>query len=477
MKTIPQQHQEHVYKLSCEKEYFAYFLEQGLGKTKIALDVAFHLHSKGAIDNVLVLAPNGVHLNWHYSELPKHGWDDNYISAVWRTAKTKKQEAEIKGIIEPNNNKLRFLFANIESIRSPRGHKVMLNFIQSGRCFMVIDESTSIKNPKALQTKAAIKLGRQALYKRILTGTPMTQGPLDLFSQCQFLSPFALPIPSYTAFKNKFAIEETMNMGQRSFNKVVGYRHLDQLQTMLKPFSVRLTKRDCLDLPDKIYQRQYVEFTKEQEQTYQSIKETQVAQLWAEQEEKGFVSVTNVLSALTKLHQICCGFIIDDEGTVHEIKNNRFEALDALTDKPDEKFVIWTTYRASVKQIVKHLQRKFGRDAVVSYFGETSGEDRVAAVEQFSNNPEVRFFVANRTGSQGITLTSACNSIYFASGYSLQDRLQSEDRVHRIGQEKVCIYTDILTPGTVEEKILNVLQSKQELSNSVITSDWKNLLS
>jgi len=474
MKTKPQKHQAEVYNSTRDREYHGYFLEQGLGKTKITLDVAFHLYKEGKIDTLLVFAPNGVHLNWLYSELPKHGWHD--VDAVaWRSNMRVKERKALDKIMEPVP-RLRMLFANIEAVRTKRGYSAFYKFICSGKCLMVIDESTVIKNPKAQQTKNTLKLANHAEYRRILTGTPMTQGPLDLFSQCRFLHPQALPINSYTAFKHAFAVEKAMTMGNRSFNKVVGYRNLDYLENLLKPFTIRLTKNDCLDLPEKIYQRHYVEMTKDQESVYNSIRDTQVALLEQEQSETGMVSVTSVLAALVKLHQVCCGFVIDDDGQTHDISNARYDTLKYLTSNENKKYVIWTVYRHTVRRIVAELESAYGTGSTVSYYGETGPDDRVRAVHDFQHDDNVRFFVANRAASKGLTLTAASHAIYFASSYSLEDRLQSEDRIHRIGQRSVCLYTDILVPETLEEKILNILQQKKALSDKVITSDWKQLI-
>lgn len=473
MKTTPKKHQLEVYEKTKDEEFYGYFLEQGLGKTKITLDVAFHLHESEKLDNVLVLAPNGVHLNWLYSELPKHGWG-NYKAAAWKSTLRRKEKRALEEILKPSPE-LRFLFANIESVRT-KAIEVLIKFIRSGRTMVVVDESTIIKNPKAMQTKRTLQLGNIADFRRILTGTPVTQGPLDLFTQCRFLSPTALPITSYTAFKHTFAVEQNMIMGQRSFNKVVGYKNLDYLEELLKPISIRLTKEDCLDLPPKIYQRHYVELSSEQERTYQSIKETQVALLEKEEQEQGVVSVTSALTALIKLHQICCGFIVDDGGEIHDLQNNRYKALEYLTQDETRKYVIWTTYKHTVREICRKLKARFGEQSVVHYYGETSADDRVRAVERFQNESDCRFFVANRAASKGLTLTAANQTIFFACSYSLEDRLQEEDRVHRIGQQHTCLYTDILSPDTVEERILAAVESKKEMSDKIITSDWRTLI-
>lgn len=474
MKTQPRHHQQVGFDLTRDRVYWGYFWEQGLGKTKTAIDVAFHLNEIREINGVLVLAPNGVHLNWMYEEMPKHAWR-KVPMAAWKANARVKERQRISSILKDSIH-MRWFFMNIESIRTSRGFKAAEQFLLSSESLIIIDESTVIKNPKAKQTKAALTLARHSKYRRILTGTPITQGPLDLFSQIQFLEPTAIPITSYTAFKRTFAREEVMTMGNRSFTKVVGYRNLDYLETLLKPFTTRLKKEDCLDLPEKTYSTHYVELTKEQESTYQSIKETQVALLEQEQETTGMVSVTSVISALVKLKQVCCGFVIDDDKVVHDIPNRRMEALELLTDNEGEKYVIWAVFRHSVESIQRHLACLYGEHAVVSYYGPTHPEQRAENVRLFNSSDQVRFFVANRAASKGLTLTSASRAIFFANSESLEDRLQAEDRIHRIGQSQPCFYTDLLTRTPVEQGTLARLRKKQTLSEKVITSDWRTLI-
>lgn len=474
MKTKPHKHQLEIFEDSKNREFFGLLLEQGLGKTKIIIDTAYHLYGEQEIGGVLVLAPNGVHLNWHYEELPIHGWEMPTEAAIWRASLRKHERMALKSVLEPKGS-LRWLFMNIEAIRYPRGYETAEKFLKSTTCLAVIDESTVIKSPKAKQTKAALMLSRLAKYRRIMTGTPITQDPLDVFTQARFLSDKALPYTSYTAFRRTFAIEEPMVLGNRAFNKIVGFRNLDHLKEILKPFTVRLLKEDCLDLPEKVYSRQFVELTREQEKLYKSIKETQVAMLEQEEALTGMVSVTSVLASLVKLQQVCAGFVIDDDGKIHDIDNRRLEILDTLTGDKSQKYVVWTTFRHCVETISRYLADRHGGTSVVSYYGGTDAAKRADAVRAFQTGSDVRFFVANRAASKGLTLTAACRAIYYTNSYSLEDRLQSEDRIHRIGQREVCFYTDLIAPGTVEEVILKTLTRKKDLADSVITSDWKKV--
>ena len=244
-KTKPFQHQLETWEATKDREFWALFAEQGLGKTKMTIDTADYLYQEGKIDNVLILAPNGVHMNWILREIPTHSHVPN-LRAYWQGMTTKRETRKFATL---NHTKGLFWYAmNIEAIRSERGAYYANNLVNH-RTLLVIDESTVIKNPKAKQTKEAIELGKRAGYRRILSGTPIVQDPLDIWSQALFLSNEALPYRSWTAFKAKFAIEVQRKMANRTFNQVVGFRNLEQLKEEVGQWSTRLLKSECFELP------------------------------------------------------------------------------------------------------------------------------------------------------------------------------------------------------------------------------------
>lgn len=475
MKTKPMQHQTLCNDTMKDREYFALLLEQGLGKTRIAIQHAQDLHLQGKLDRVLVLAPSGVHANWAEEELKIH--TENPHSFTWISTKTSMRYVrQLDSFISTQDSRLRWLCMNIEAVRTKRGFDACTKFLRNGKSMIIVDESSVIKNPKAQQTRAVLKLAKFSTYRLILNGTPVTQGPLDLWSQCLFLSRDALPYNSYTSFKHQFAQTVMMPMGTRSFEKIVGYKNLPELEEAIKPFSIRLEKKDCLDLPEKMYRKMSVPLTPEQTKVYDSIRYEQMCILEAEEKETGKVSVPSVLAVLTKLQQVTCGFVIDDESKIHELPNNRITyMLNSLGEAPP-KTVIWSTYRYPIVMIMAALEKAYGKCAL-EYHGGIDQQVRTANIAQFQNDPDIRFMVCSYAGARGITLHSASNVIYFANNYSLDKRLQSEDRTHRIGQKNSCLYTDLFTPDTVDMAILRALQSKKELANTVVTSDWRAILS
>jgi SNF2 family DNA or RNA helicase len=309
-------------------------------------------------------------------------------------------------------------------------------------------------------------LANHAAYKRILTGSPVTKSPMDLFSQCMFLSPAALSFNSYFAFQNRYAIVQKRTMGTRAFQEITGYRRLDELNQKLDRFSNRTLKEDCLDLPDKMYIRRDVALTDEQKSLYTQMKKLALAKL-----ENGELATTaSVLTQIMRLQQICCGHLQPDEGDIQPVESNRLKELLEITDELQGKAIIWATYTHDIQQIAEALRHRFGPEAVATYYGETPQDERQETVNRFQDkdNP-LRFFVGQpRTGGYGITLTAANTMIYYSNSYDLEIRLQSEDRAHRIGQSNKVTYIDLVSPRTIDEKILKTLRNKINLAGQVL---------
>jgi SNF2 family DNA or RNA helicase len=262
-----------------------------------------------------------------------------------------------------------------------------------------------------------------------------------------------------------------MNLGNRSFKKVTGFQRTDELNDLLRKFSFRVKKDDCLDLPEKTYQYRYVDMTKEQEKAYKEMKELCVTTT-----QNSVVTVPNKLAMLGKLHQIVCGHLIDNQGHVTYLNNNRMEALLELTEEVDNKCIIWACYRADLLRIAKELKEKYGADKVVEYWGDTDDKERKANIIAFTKG-NAKFFVANpATGGFGLNLQAANTVIYYSNSYNLEHRLQSEDRCHRIGQKKNVNYIDITTLKTVDNLIIKSLKSKKDIATQVMGDQWKEWL-
>lgn len=475
-KTEPYQHQRKAWEDSWAAAYYALFMEMGTGKSKVAIDTIGALHTDKEINAALIVAPKGVYDNWVQKEIPAHLPDDIERMIVrWTPSTAKKFQEEMRALVYEPFDGMKFFVMNVEALSTPRGMKAAYAFLtKNPDNIMVIDESTTIKNRKAARTKNIILLSKEAKYRRILTGSPVTKSPMDLYAQCAFLGEQALGFKSYYAFQNRYAVVAKRKMGTRSFQEIVSYRRLDELNERLDRFSNRVLKEDCLDLPDKVYMKRDVQLTKEQMDLYKQMKKLALAKL-----ESGELSTTaSVLTQIMRLQQICCGHLTDDDGTINTLPSNRLPELQRLCEEVQGKAIIWATFTHDIQAIEASLKAAFGEDAVACYYGETEQDDRQDIVQKFQDpDSPLRFFVGQpRTGGYGITLTAASTVIYYSNSYDLEIRLQSEDRAHRIGQEDKVTYIDLVTPGTIDVKILAALRSKIDLAGKVLGEEVKDWL-
>ena len=469
-KTKPYQHQLDALEISWNKEVYAYFMEMGTGKTKVLIDYMSMLYDKGKIDGALIIAPKGVVGTWYEQELPTHLVNHvENVTILWQPNISKKQQEKLKSLFEIETA-LHILIMNVEALSTQKGVDFATKFLSSHRTLMAIDESTTIKNPKAKRTKNILRLSKLAKYRRIMTGSPVTKNPLDLYSQCEFLDPYCLDFASYYAFRNRYAEMKTANFYGRSVQIVARFRHLDELAEKLKPFSYRVLKEDCLDLPEKTFMKRVVELTKEQKELYAQMKKMALAMLNGK-----VVTTKTALTQIMRLQQITCGHFTADDGTMQDIKNNRIDELMDVLEEIEGKVVIWAHYQYDVKKIIKEIQKVHGPGSVVDYYGLTPKEIRQNNIEKFQNNDSVKYFVGTpATGGYGITLTAASNMIYYSNGYDLEKRLQSQDRIHRIGQKKPVTYIDLIAEDTVDNRIVKALRKKINIASEVMGEELKD---
>lgn len=480
-RTTPYAHQREVVSETWHKRNYALWWEMGCGKTWATLATAELLYANDFIDSMAVVAPKGVYTNW-IGEIQSHlGHGVHHAITVWDPRPGKRRAAEMEKSLTPLNGVMQILLINVEALSTNRGEKMLYDFCFAHRPLLVIDESTSIKNVDGLRSKAISRIAPHAPFRRVLSGSPITQNPMDLYGQVA-----ALPVDdfgrnilgfrSYYVFKNRYAITSKRPFGKvemvmgpdrklvkkkKNVDVVVGYRRLDELAKKLGAFSSRILKTDCLDLPAKIYEHINVDLSKDQLMYY--ALEVEKYKL-DRADGKG-----NALETVLRLHQISCGFRIDEHGNPASIDNGRMKALLDLIAETQSKVIVWARFRHSIQSVVMALIAAYGQESAVHYYGDTTMEQREQAKVRFMNDPECRFFVANpQTGGYGLTLTSADTVIYYSNSFKLEERLQSEDRNHRIGQDSAVTYIDLIARGTVDEKIVAALRAKKEVADVIL---------
>ena len=467
-KTKPFDHQREALNRSADKFSYAYFMEMGTGKTKTTIDNMGYLYLKKQIDTALIIAPKSVYTIWS-KEIEAHLPDVVERDIFqWKVDKPKQWERFLK------SNKLKIFLINVEALSNKNGFKEAESFLKKFPSNMVIiDESTTIKNPKAKRTKYILTLRENTKYRRILTGSPVTKSPLDLFSQCYFLDSKLLGFESYYAFRNRYAEMQQIQMGANRFVHIPKYyKNIEELERKLESFSFRVRKDECLNLEPKVRQKRYVQMTTEQGVLYERLRKRALAIVG-----DTTISFSNKLTEMIRLHQLTNGFCKDDDGNMLEFGQAKINALHEVIEETDDKMIIWSNYVYNINQIKEFLTKHYGKDSFVEIYGETKVADRTKAIEAFQNDPKVRFFVSNpTTGGYGLTLTAAKTVVYFSNSYNLEVRKQSEDRAHRSGQTGTVVILDLITQNTIDEKIMKALTKKGQIAAKTLgeeeLKDW-----
>ena len=476
MKTKPYKHQKDALDQAKHLRVFGFFMEMGTGKSKVLIDNIAYLRATKEINFALILAPKGVYRNWVEKEIPTHFTDTlEYKIMYWQSNRTMTYEKNLNEFFKKTTTAMSIFIMNIEAFSSPRGIKagtwMAKKFGERG--LIAIDESTAIKNPKAKRTKSLIKIGKDFKYKRILTGSPVTKSPLDLWSQFEFLDPGILGFPSYYAFLNRHANLLKRQLGSHSFQQIVGYKRLDELLEKIGLYIFRVLKKDCIDLPNKIYVTRYVQNTDEQNKMYKKIQQEAILLL-----DTAVVTAPMMITQMLRLQQILSGHLKSDDGRMLEFPTNRLNELLNICEETSGKMLIYSRFRYDIVSISNKLAQVYGKESVGCYYGDTTQEERVRVINAFEDkdNP-MKFFVGNpSTAGYGITLNQANTVVYYANDFNLETRMQSEDRCHRIGQTNKVTYIDLISENTIDERIVKALKNKIDIGAKVLGEEARQWL-
>lgn len=482
-KTKPYDHQLKCFglaKAAFESEIPSYglFMEQGTGKTKVILDLAafLYLHgaSRGRIDTLVIVAPNGVHAQWINEQVPVHLPDSVPWKGAYTVASPTPEERQQMREALPYKDGLRIIAVHVDSLSQKKGQEFLRELLKGSRCLLAVDESSRIKDLSSKRTKFIVGESKSAAYRLIATGTPVTQGAEDLYSQFYFLNKNILGYDSFFSFRNHFC-----RMGGFQAKKIVGYQNEDELKRKIDSYTFRVLKDDCLDLPRKNFIRREVLFTPEQRKVYDQMRKDFFLEL-----EGGVLTARMALTRIIRLQQIVSGFISrsakkDESGKVvepamfQELENGRAAACVDIIKESQGKVIIWVKFEGDHKILTRELTA--AGIGWVDYVGPTPQKDRAENIRKFREDPNCRVFISSpKSGGTGLNLTVASEVIWYSRDFSLENELQANDRCHRIGQDKVVNYHYLVTPRTIDDRIDKLLRSKMSVAENLI--DLRNLV-
>jgi SNF2 family DNA or RNA helicase len=443
------EHQHTALDMSCHRHVFAYYIEMGLGKTALTIANFCILYMEGKVDGVLIFAPKGPHKQWIAEEIPKH--IDPKITlnmSLWTTGKWYASE-ELKV-----NGALNIFSINIDAINTEAGAFAVNQFINlfKGRLFMIIDEAHQIMNYSSARTKTSIEFGKFGTYKRILTGTPIGTNLVNIWSQFMFLDYRIIGINYITAFKSRF-------MDINPFSGKPEEKNVEEFYSLIAPHMYRITKKECTDLPDKIYSTVSYTMGKATMKHYENIKYAFMTELKSGKQ----LEAANALAAMVRLQQILSGFlpeIDDDSGKIQDFEvfsDERAEVALDIVEQIDGPVIIWARFIQDIKTL-KRVFKKY--------------DNQIATIENIEDfkADRARFLFINQARGVGWNLQKkgGLSMIYFNNSFNYIHRIQSEDRGHRIGMEGALTIFDIVAEKTIDKSVADNLKAKHDLATFVL---------
>lgn len=442
------------------------------GKTKSTLDLACYRHKKGDITGVLVLAPNGVHVNWCRRQLPIHMWEGlEYVAHAWQASEAHKPgpAASLDRCLQYRGDGLAVLAVNSESIIHDKPAALIKKFLKrhEGKVMLVVDESHDFRSPGSKRTKRARALKRYCRVRRILTGTSVSNSPLAAYSQFELLDDHALGFDTFSDFEGHYAYYvQERTKGGRSYDRLDHYRNLDDLQERMARWASVVLREDVDDMPDLVMDERTVTLPERLMDAYRTL----VKEMILELEDGGEVEAVDGGARLVKLQQMLGGFVVDVDGQVRELvadeDNPRLQAMLDEVRSSDRKVIVWCKYREDIRRVVRALAKEGIR--CVEYHGAVHSQaKRQQAIDAFNGDPGVRVFVGQpKAGGQGLDLSAADLILWYSHTFDLIERDQANERATQIGGKTVTI-KDFVTPGTVDEYILSNLSEKRSVSESL----------
>lgn len=531
-KTKPYAHQLEAFNRFKDVEYFALFMDMGTGKTKIIIDISAHKYETGQINAVLIIAPNHVHTQWVLEQLVEHS-PIPYSALIWSSGKTNSRFflKRLDDFLNFNTGKLKYFAVNVEAFQSDKVLSYIATYVKRNKVFTIVDEATRIKTPTARRSKNIHKLNKYG-QRAILTGTPTAKSPFDLWSQFEFLTPNFFKT-TFFIFQRRYGImmkgvnrqtgrgystlidEKTFNIAKskikrlkqernveelcdRDFealsiimslseknvrfiartSKYTRFKRVEELKVEIAPVTFSIRKEDCLDLPPKIYEPMYLEMGKEQKRIYNNLKQQYLAQFEGQE-----LSVQNKVALTTRLMQVAGGFFPykNEEGIqkikpIHSGINPKIERiLDDIEELDDDlSIIVWAAYVPELELLYKELSKLY---SCCLYYGKTQSFKRDEIKKDFVAG-KYKIFIGNTAvAGFGLNLQNATIQYYYSNSFSVENRLQAEDRSHRIGVKSVCVYKDVIYKGSIDEKVTQSIRAGRNLNDYFKSNSLKEIFS
>lgn len=472
-KTQPRGYQRKALDCAWDKHAFAFYMDMGTGKTKTSLDLFSGYYIDGKVDRLLVVTKFSTRRNWE---------DEIEIHCPIATDVLVLDTSKPKAFDTWNTNcdgSLKVLIVGTESLAAGSAFLFAQRFVAvSIKAGIIVDEAHMIKTPNAVRSKNCLKLGLECKYRVVMTGTPVANGPMDVFMQFEFLDPQIIGVGDFYSFRNRYAV-----MGGHEGKQIVGYQNMEELIDLISPYVFQVRKNDVLkELPPKVFETRLVEMTTEQKRLYKELAKKNRAVTG----DRG-ITVKTVLERMLRLQEVAGGIITYEKSVVsldsskfdHERiagKNPKIEELLNIAEESQVSTIVWCRYLEEIKMVAEALRERYGHSSVVEIHGAIPEDERHHNVRDLFQTKKARFLVGNAaTGGVGLNMTAAELVVYYSNSFSFTDREQSEDRAHRIGQTRSVTYIDLIAEGTVDEVVLNALKSKKDVSEFVRTSiDGRN---
>ena len=490
-KTPPWQHQLAEFETSCDAPSRALLWQMRSGKSKMVLDTASHLYRAGAINTLLVFAPNGVHENWVTREAPIHMWDSvDYTAQAWQTRIAGKRGgnqlsradrlewdeihaawwADYKASLRAPQ--LQLVTFNSESMARDDCKKAIGVLLKRRKVMAVWDESTDFRTPGSARTLMARAIARRVAYRRILDGTSLTNSPLHAFAQFELLAKAALGFNRYSEFKEHFAEwEEARGAGGRKYPKLAGYKNLEELRALIAPYSSVVLREDCDDMPNIMPRLVQVEMSANQARAYDQVKEQLRIELG-----RGEVAELKARTLkLQKLQQVASGFLIDAEGKARRIPgpNPRLDKMAEEVYHAPGKIIVWCQFHEEIDQVAERLKAE--GHVVWEYHGRVQADRKAYIRAHFNTDEKVKVLVGQpQAGGRGVDFSDADSILWYGHTFDAIIRAQANERATKVGGRNIQMI--MMAAAPIDHYIMRVTDRKTTVGDDLAGRGLKQIL-